>query len=241
MNIEAKPASRWLVSHAMAAGPSRRTRHRGGGRLVLSAGDETRRARGISRRAIFPARCVSTSTRSPIIRPICRICCRRRKPSPRRCEQLGIGDGLTIVVYDGIGSVLGAAGLVDVPHLRRARRLHSRRRHAEMEGGRPPDRVRRNQAHAAPFHARFNRGAVADVDDVQKALAHPDMPGGRCAPRRPLSRHSAGAAAGRCDPAICRARSTCPSTAARGRPPDRTADASRRNSPTPASISTSRW
>ncbi len=36
-------------------------------------------------KAIFQAPCFSISTRSPIIRPICRICCPRRRISQRRC------------------------------------------------------------------------------------------------------------------------------------------------------------
>jgi thiosulfate/3-mercaptopyruvate sulfurtransferase len=88
---------------------------------------------------------------------------------------MGIGDGLTIVVYDGVG-------LFSAPRVWWTFRTFGVRDVYILDGGlqkwkaegRPLDfgEVRRTPRH---FTARFNRGAVADVDDVKKALAHPDI------------------------------------------------------------------
>jgi thiosulfate/3-mercaptopyruvate sulfurtransferase len=100
-------------------------------------------------------------------------------PSPEvfssAMREMGIGDGSTIVVYDGFG-------LFSAPRVWWMFRAFGVRDVYILDGGmpkwksegRPIDfgEVRRTPRH---FTARFNRGAVADVDDVQKALAHPDM------------------------------------------------------------------
>ena len=100
-------------------------------------------------------------------------------PSPeasrRRCGALGIGDGDTIVVYDGIG-------LFSAPRVWWTFRPFGAQEVFILDGGlpkwkaegRPIDfgEVKRTPRH---FTARFNHGAVADVTDVQKALAHPDI------------------------------------------------------------------
>jgi thiosulfate/3-mercaptopyruvate sulfurtransferase len=88
---------------------------------------------------------------------------------------MGIGDGLTIVVYDGVG-------LFSAPRVWWTFRTFGVRDVYILDGGlpkwkaegRPLDfgEVKRTPRH---FTARFNRGAVADVGDVQKALAHPDI------------------------------------------------------------------
>ena len=98
-------------------------------------------------------------------------------PSPEAfssaMRQLGIGDGLSIVVYDG-------AGLFSAPRVWWTFRTFGIRDVYILDGGfpkwkaegRPLDfgEVRRTPRHFTP---RFNRGAVADVADVQKALADP--------------------------------------------------------------------
>jgi thiosulfate/3-mercaptopyruvate sulfurtransferase len=100
-------------------------------------------------------------------------------PSPEAfssaMRSLGIGDGTTIVVYDG-------AGLFSAPRVWWTFRTFGVRDVCILDGGlpkwktegRPLDfgEVRRTPRH---FTARFNRGAVADVEDVRKALAHPDI------------------------------------------------------------------
>lgn len=88
---------------------------------------------------------------------------------------LGIGDGLSMVVYDGIG-------LFSAPRVWWTLRTFGVREVFILDGGmpkwkaegRPIDfgEVKRTPRH---FTARFNHGAVADVTDVQKALAHPDI------------------------------------------------------------------
>jgi thiosulfate/3-mercaptopyruvate sulfurtransferase len=100
-------------------------------------------------------------------------------PSPEAFSSamraMGIGDGLTIVVYDGVG-------LFSAPRVWWTFRTFGVRDVYILDGGlpkwkaegRPLDfgEVKRTPRH---FTARFNRGAVADVGDVQKALAHPDI------------------------------------------------------------------
>lgn len=100
-------------------------------------------------------------------------------PSPEAfssaMRELGIGDGSTIVVYDGLG-------LFSAPRVWWMFRTFGVREVYILDGGmpawkvegRPIDfgEVRRTPRHFTP---RFNRGAVADVEDVKKALALPDM------------------------------------------------------------------
>jgi thiosulfate/3-mercaptopyruvate sulfurtransferase len=100
-------------------------------------------------------------------------------PSPEAFSSamrgLGIGDGTTIVVYDG-------AGLFSAPRVWWTFRTFGVRDVYILDGGmpkwktegRPLDfgEVRRTPRH---FTARFNRGAVADVEDVKKALADPTI------------------------------------------------------------------
>ena len=93
--------------------------------------------------------------------------------------------------------VLGAAGLVDVPHLRRARRLGPRRRLPGLDGRGAPDR--RGSAKAAqaaplhrpprPFRRRRPFGRAPGARDRRGA-------GRRHAPGRALPRRGAGAAPG---------------------------------------------
>jgi thiosulfate/3-mercaptopyruvate sulfurtransferase len=98
-------------------------------------------------------------------------------PSPEAfssaMRQLGIGDGLSIVVYDGVG-------LFSAPRVWWTLRTFGIRDVHILDGGfpkwkaegRPIDfgEVRRTPRH---FTSRFNRGAVADAADVQKALTDP--------------------------------------------------------------------
>ena len=100
-------------------------------------------------------------------------------PSPEvfssAMREMGIGDGSTIVVYDGLG-------LFSAPRVWWMFRAFGVRDVYILDGGmpkwktegRPIDfgEVRRTPRH---FTARFNRGAVADLEDVKKALAHAEM------------------------------------------------------------------
>jgi thiosulfate/3-mercaptopyruvate sulfurtransferase len=100
-------------------------------------------------------------------------------PSPEAfsssMREMGIGDGLTVIVYDGLG-------LFSAPRVWWMFRTFGVRDVYILDGGmpkwkaegRPIDfgEVRRTPRH---FTSRFNRGAVADVEDVKKALAHPDI------------------------------------------------------------------
>lgn len=97
-------------------------------------------------------------------------------PSPEvfasRMRQMGIGDGMTIVVYDGMG-------LFSAPRVRWTLKAFGARDVAILEGGLPawvagghpveegeaPPRDRRH------FTARLDHSAVANVGDVQRALA----------------------------------------------------------------------
>ena len=76
--------------------------------------------------------------------------------------KLGIGDDDTIVVYDGLG-LFSSPRVWWMFRLFGAREgLHPRRRHAEMEGRRSPDRVRRDQrARHAILPRACNPGAIA--------------------------------------------------------------------------------
>ncbi len=100
-------------------------------------------------------------------------------PSPEMfssaMRELGIGDGQTVVVYDGLG-------LFSAPRVWWMFRVFGVREVYILDGGmpkwkaegRPIDfgEVRRTPRHFTP---RFNRGAVADVEDIKKALASPEI------------------------------------------------------------------
>jgi thiosulfate/3-mercaptopyruvate sulfurtransferase len=84
---------------------------------------------------------------------------------------MGIGDGMTIVVYDG-------AGLFTAPRVAWMFRIYGARDVAILEGGLPAwkdagfpleDGEPRPRARHT-FTARFDRGAVADARDVERAL-----------------------------------------------------------------------
>ena len=88
--------------------------------------------------------------------------------------KLGISERDTIVVYDGAGTVFRAAGVVDVPPVRREERVHSRRRIAALEGRRIPLDAKPVRPKAAPRHSlrRSRRQIVADArTGSQHALA----------------------------------------------------------------------
>ena len=96
-------------------------------------------------------------------------------PSPEQfssaMRNLGIGDGQTIVVYDG-------AGLFSAPRVWWTLRVFGVRDVYILDGGFPKwkaegrpiafDEVRRTPRH---FTSRFDRGMVAETADIQKALA----------------------------------------------------------------------
>ena len=95
-------AARESCLDRLARRAARRARPRRHRRLVASADDRPQRRRRNFARAIFPARCSSTSTRSPTSRAACRTCC----PTPRlrrAMGALGLGDGMRFVVYDALG------------------------------------------------------------------------------------------------------------------------------------------
>ncbi|GJD48470.1 3-mercaptopyruvate sulfurtransferase [Methylobacterium crusticola] len=89
-----------------------------------------------------------------------------------RMRQMGIGDGMTIVVYDGVG-------LFSAPRVRWMLRTFGARDVALLEGGFPAwvagghpveegEPRPRDRRH---FTARLDHSAVADAGDVQRALA----------------------------------------------------------------------
>lgn len=88
---------------------------------------------------------------------------------------LGIGDGQTIVVYDGMG-------MFSAPRVWWTFRVFGVRDVFILDGGMPKwkaegrkidfGEIKRTPRH---FTARFNHGAVAGVSEVQKALADPAM------------------------------------------------------------------
>ncbi|MFH6786370.1 MULTISPECIES: 3-mercaptopyruvate sulfurtransferase [Methylobacterium] len=97
-------------------------------------------------------------------------------PSPEafasRMRQMGIGDGMTIVVYDGMG-------LFSAPRVRWTLKAFGAREVAILEGGFPAwvagghpveegEARPRDRRH---FTARLDHSAVANVGDVQRALA----------------------------------------------------------------------
>ncbi len=97
-------------------------------------------------------------------------------PSPEafasRMRQMGIGDGMTVVVYDGMG-------LFSAPRVRWTLKAFGAREVAVLEGGLPAwvagghpveegEARPRDRRH---FTARLDHSAVANVGDVQRALA----------------------------------------------------------------------
>ncbi len=97
-------------------------------------------------------------------------------PSPEafasRMRQMGIGDGMTVVVYDGMG-------LFSAPRVRWTLKAFGARDVAVLEGGYPAwiaggypveegEARPRDRRH---FTARLDHSAVANVGDVQRALA----------------------------------------------------------------------
>ncbi|WP_288588541.1 3-mercaptopyruvate sulfurtransferase [uncultured Methylobacterium sp.] len=97
-------------------------------------------------------------------------------PSPEafasRMRQMGIGDGMTVVVYDGMG-------LLSAPRVRWTLKAFGAREVAVLEGGLPAwvagghpveegEARPRDRRH---FTARLDHSAVANVGDVQRALA----------------------------------------------------------------------
>ncbi len=147
------------------------------------------------------------------LQPAAAHAARRRRSSRTRSARSASATTDTIVVYDGVGPRRRAAGVVDVPPLRRQERLHPRRRLAEMEGGGPPARGRHGQARAAHLQGRAQPGAVVAVARRRAGGAW------RTSPRRWSMRGRPTASAARrrsrgraCAPATCRARSTCRST-----------------------------
>ncbi|BAQ46652.1 3-mercaptopyruvate sulfurtransferase [Methylobacterium aquaticum] len=97
-------------------------------------------------------------------------------PSPEafasRMRQMGIGDGMTVVVYDGMG-------LFSAPRVRWTLKAFGAREVAVLEGGlpawvaggHPVDEGEARPRDRRHFTARLDHSAVANVGDVQRALA----------------------------------------------------------------------
>ena len=89
----------------------------------------------------------------------------------RQVGEMGIGDGMTIVVYDGMG-------LFSAPRVRWTFRTFGATDVRILDGGMPKWRAegraleQGTPARRTPrnFTARFDRSAVADVSDVRRAL-----------------------------------------------------------------------
>ncbi|MGL4975486.1 MAG: 3-mercaptopyruvate sulfurtransferase [Bosea sp. (in: a-proteobacteria)] len=90
----------------------------------------------------------------------------------RQVGEMGIGDGMTIVVYDGMG-------LFSAPRVRWTFRTFGATDVRILDGGMPKWRAEgRSIEEGTPprraprtFTARFDRGAVADISDIKRALA----------------------------------------------------------------------
>lgn len=127
-------------------------------------------------------------------------------PSPEafasRMRQMGIGDGMTVVVYDGMG-------LFSAPRVRWTLKAFGARDVAVLEGGYPAwiaggypveegEARPRDRRH---FTARLDHSAVANVGDVQRALAgQAQVVDARSAARLPARSLSPAPA---CAPATC--------------------------------------
>ena len=123
---------------------------------------------------------------------------------------LGIGDGITIVVYDGAGLFSAPRVWWTLPHLRRGGRAHSRGRLSGLEGGGTARRDgRAAPARAAPLHgpARSGRGRRRRR---RQGRARQRLGAGRRFARPPTAsaaRRRSRAPA--CAPGTCRAAATC--------------------------------
>src|SRR6185503_17487910 len=118
---------------------------------------------------IFRARCSSTSTRSPIIRPSCPTCCRDDQFGAAAGD-LGISEKDTIVVYDG-------SGLYSAPRVWWTFRIFGARKVYILDGGLPAWKTEGRPTEAGTvkrpkntFNAEMDTGAVAMLSDVQMAL-----------------------------------------------------------------------
>jgi thiosulfate/3-mercaptopyruvate sulfurtransferase len=123
---------------------------------------------------------------------------------------LGIGDGMTIVIYDG-------AGLFSAPRVWWTFRVFGARDVVILDGGFPTWKAEGRPVEEGPpparkprhFTARLDHSAIADANDVRKALEPDRRRSSTCA------RRSASAARRRshgpgCAQATSRGASTCP-------------------------------
>ena len=189
----------------------------------------------------FRARSASTSTRSSDkSNPLPHML-----PSPEQFAQqvgaLGVGDGMTVILYDGIG-LYGAA------RVWWTFRAFGSENVRVLDGGmpkwkaenRPLETGAAKPRSAKTFTPKFNRNLVALDRRCAESAARQDRAGSRCPRRGPLPRRSAGAArrparrphAGFVQCALWRS--------AKGRPPEIPRRPLRPRSRTPASISTIR-
>jgi thiosulfate/3-mercaptopyruvate sulfurtransferase len=133
-------------------------------------------------------------------------------PSPEQFASqvgaLGIGDGMTVVLYDGIGLYGAARVWWTFPCVRLRQCSRARWGHAEVEGRKPAARDRTCQApRSKDLHAEIQSQSRRLDRRRAKGAARQD-----CAGRRPRARPTASAARRRsrarvCAAATCRARS----------------------------------
>ena len=137
--------------------------------------------------------------------------------------------------------VLLAAGVVDVPAVRRAERVRARRRPAEVEGRRP---AARNRCREAPAAHRSRRSSLPTsspaLPTCRRRSPNKSAQVVDSRPGRPLSRRGAGAAPGRALGPHPRLAERAVIGVGEGRQASAGRSASRAHSPPAASISTSR-
>ena len=160
--------------------------------------------------AISRARCSSTSTPSPTIRPICRTCCRARpvrrqrsarsaSPRPTPSSSMTAAGSIRRRACGGRFRIFGAKNVYILDGGLPAWKAEGR----PTEAG---EVKRHGQAHSRP---RWTPARSPCSRDVQMALNDRKRAGGRCAFGRALCRPRAPSRAPACAPATCRARSTC--------------------------------
>ena len=120
----------------------------------------------------------------------------RPEPFARAVGALGIGDGMRIVVYDGLG-------LFSAPRVWWMLRAFGARDVAVLEGGAPKWRAEGRpwtdeptRRRPATFTPRFDHGAVASREDIARMLASGSHQVVDARAGRPLPRRRARAAAG---------------------------------------------
>ena len=166
------PAAEPLARHhRVARVASRRTRPRRGRRLLLSARAQARRRRRLHRRP--HPRCGALRRRRRVrsrAEPAAHAAVGRDR-SRAKVGALGIGDGDTIVIYDGLG-------MFSSPRVWWTFRLFGAEKVFILEGGMPKWQAERRPIEAGlvtrpprKFTARMNAGIVAALPKIQSVLA----------------------------------------------------------------------